>query len=356
MQPADLYPASSIVPRLEDPSARSILVVDDEAPVRDLMSRWLEYGGYTVATASTAEEALGLMEATPSAVALCDIRLPGRDGLWLADRIRHVFPETAVIMASGVQDVASVGDMPLGVVDYLMKPFGRDRLREAVWRGMEWHTAAFESRRLQEALERDVQVRQARLSEAIATLRLDSDQALDAMLAVLTLSCHETHAHAYRVAALAVRTARELDLPAEEIGTVERGALLHDFGKLAMPESILRKPAPLTDQERQLIRQHPRVGYELIAHLPYLEDAAVIVRDAQERVDGLGYPRGIRGEEITIGARIVCVADAYDTMTRSRSYREAISPAQAIRELERCAGTQFDARVVESFRRVMGTT
>ncbi|HEX2453567.1 MAG TPA: HD domain-containing phosphohydrolase [Vicinamibacterales bacterium] len=356
MQPADLYPASSIVPRPEDPSARSILVVDDAESVRNLMSRWLESGGYTVATASTAEEALDLMEAGPSAVALCDIRLPGHDGLWLADRIRHAFPETAVIVASGVQDVGSIPNMPLGVVDFLMKPFGRDRLREAVWRGMEWHTAAFDSRRLQETLERDVRVRQARLADAIATLQLDSDRALEAMLSVLTLSCHDSYAHAYRVATLAVRTAKELGLGAGDVTTIQRGALLHDFGKLAMPESLLRKPAPLSDLERRLIRQHPTVAYELIAGLPYLQDAAVIVRDAQERVDGLGYPQGSRGDEVSIAARIVCVADAYDTMTRPRSYREAISPSEAIRELERCAGSQFDRRVVEAFARVMATS
>jgi len=175
------------------------------------------------------------------------------------------------------------------------------------------------------------------------------------MLAVLTLSCHESYAHAYRVAALAVRTARELDLTPKEIAAVERGALLHDFGKLAMPESILRKPAPLTDDERRLIRRHPAIGCALILSLPYLEDAAAIVRDAQERVDGLGYPRGLCADAISIGARIVGVADAYDTMTRPRSYREAISPVDAIVELERCAGTQFDGRVVEAFRRVMGT-
>ena len=184
-----------------------------------------------VATVSTAEEALNAMETAPPAVALCDIRLPGRDGLWLAERIRDAFPETAVIMASGVQDVATVGSLPLGIVGYLMKPFGRDRLREAVWRGMEWHRAAFDSRRQQEALERDVRARQARLAETVAALRLDSDNSLDAMLAVLTLSCHDGYATRNRVAALAVRTAQQLELSACGIGPVERGALLHDFGK-----------------------------------------------------------------------------------------------------------------------------
>jgi cyclic di-GMP phosphodiesterase len=355
MHPADLYPSSSLLARPEDASARSILVVDDEAGVRDLLSRWLESGGYSVATAGSAEEALDRMEAVPAAVALCDIRLPGRDGLWLADRIRHAFPATAVIVATGMQDLGpAVASLRQGVVDYLMKPFGRDRLREAVWRGMEWHTSEFESRRLQETLERDAQVRQSHLASAIAALQSDPDQTLDGILAMLTLGCHDAYAHAYRVAALAVGTARELNLSDQELATIERGALLHDLGKLAMPESLLRKPAPLNDLERRLIRRHPAIGFALIEHLPNLGEAAALVRDVHERADGLGYPRGISGVHVSIGARIVCVADAYDTMTRPRTYRNAISPLDALRELERCAGTQFDRRVVDTFRRVVG--
>ena len=130
-----------------------------------------------------------------------------------------------------------------------------------------------------------------------------------------------------------------------DVTTVERGALLHDLGKLAMPEAVLRKPAPLTVEEQRLIRRHPRIGHELIAHVPYLSLAAPIVRDAHERIDGLGYPQGSRAGEVSIGARIVSVADAYDTMTRARVFRDAMSPAAALAEIERCSGTQFDPTV-----------
>ena len=153
---------------------------------------------------------------------------------------------------------------------------------------------------------------------------------------------------------LSASLARILGLDADDVATIERGALLHDLGKLVIPEALLRKPAPLTAEERALIRLHPRVGSDLISGIPYLVAAAAVVRDAQERLDGLGYPRGVRGEDLPLAARIVTVADAYDTMTRARVFRDAMSPSEAILELDRCTGTQFDRRVVEALTRVLG--
>ncbi|HZB24595.1 MAG TPA: HD domain-containing phosphohydrolase [Vicinamibacterales bacterium] len=334
---------------------RSVLVVDDENGVRDLMSRWLRLGGYAVSSASDADQALDLVKDEPPAVALCDIRMPGHDGLWLADRIRHDHPETAVIMATGVHDVgAAVESLRHGVVDYLTKPFDRDRLSDAVVRAYEWHCSAVDARRWREALEVDMHRRHARLKTTIAGLRIDTDQTLDAMLSKLTADDRDAYAHAYRVAALSTSMARVLGLDQADIATIERGALLHDLGKLAMPQALLRKPAPLTPDERTMIRLHPRLGSELIDGVRYLSGAAQIVRDAHERVDGRGYPRGIGSDALPMGARIVTVADAYDTMTRPRVFRDAVSPRAALSELERCCGTQFDAAAVGALRRVLG--
>jgi response regulator RpfG family c-di-GMP phosphodiesterase len=332
----------------------SVLIVDDENGVRDLLTRWLEAGGYSVTTAANAEEALGRLEVAPPAVALCDIRMPGRDGLWLAERIRRSYPETAVIMATGVQDVGpAVQTLRQGVIDYLTKPFGRDRLQEAVTRGLEWHQSAWDARRWRESLEQEMAIRRSRLNDAVTALSIDSDDTLDSMMSMLTLTDREAYAHGYRVAALAVSVARTIGLPQEAWDTIERGALLHDVGKFAVPEAILRKPAPLTVEELLLVRCHPSIGSDLIAQIPYLHSAAPIVRDAHERMDGLGYPRGVRSTDVSIGARIVCVADAYDTMTRPRVFRDAISPSEALLELQRCSGTQFDPLVVDAFRRVI---
>src|SRR3954468_24603745 len=171
---------------MEQGLSQSVLVVDDEIGVRELIARWLASGGYDVQTAANADEAMQRVHDGAPAVALCDIRMPGHDGLWLAHQIRHDAPETAVIMATGVPDVGSaVTSLRQGVIDYLMKPFGRDRLRESVVRGVEWHKSARDWRCWLEALEGEIEGRRQRLSEAIAALPIESDRSLDAVLSML---------------------------------------------------------------------------------------------------------------------------------------------------------------------------
>jgi putative nucleotidyltransferase with HDIG domain len=331
-------------------ASRAVLIVDDEASVRHIMRRWLESRGYTVTVAADAVKALACLSASPTAVALCDLRMPGRDGLWLTDQLRREYPDTAVIIATGVNDVAAaVEGLRQGVVDYLTKPFDRERLFDAVSRGVEWHRAAADSRRWREALEREMRERYARLESMFLAWPIDSEDSVDALLSTITAGNSEAYAHAYRVAALAASLARALGLSDEEIETIERGGLLHDVGKLAMPEAVLRKPAPLTSEEQRVIRMHPNLAATLIERVPYLAASAAVVRGAQERLDGLGYPAGSRGEAVSLGARIVAVADAYDTMTRARVFRDAITPAAALSELARCSGTQFHPRVVQTF-------
>src|SRR6476620_9253561 len=175
-------------PPIPDYAARahSVLIVDDDNSVRSLMARWLEAGGFQVTTAGSAEEALGRLHESAPAVALCDIRMPGHDGVWLAERIRQEYRETAVIMATGVQDVGpAVQTLRQGVIDYLTKPFGRDRLREAVTRGLEFHKSAWDARLWRESLEQEMSIRRARLHDAITAVRVESDESLDAMVSML---------------------------------------------------------------------------------------------------------------------------------------------------------------------------
>lgn len=332
-------------------AAASVLIVDDELGVRDLLTRWLENLGVSVQTAGTAEEALGCLASVTPAVAVCDIRMPGKDGLWLAARIRQQCPETAVIMASGVQDIGpAIQSLRQGVIDYLTKPFGRVRLQEAVSRGIEWHRAACDARRWRETLEEELYTRWERLSRAITTLGIDSDDSLDAMLSIVMLDDREAYLHARRVAAAATRLGRAFGMDGDALKTLERAALLHDVGKLAMPDAVLRKPAPLTADERTLIRRHPQIGSDLVAGVPFLVAASAIVAEVHERVDGHGYPRGVTIDTLSLSARIIAVADAFDTMTHPRVFRDAMSAGDALLELERCVNAQFDAEVVERFR------
>ena len=192
------------------------------------------------------------------------------------------------------------------MIDYLTKPFGRDRLREAVTRGLEWHESAWDARRWRESLEQEMTIRRARLSEAIAGVRVDSDDQVDSMFAMLTLTDREMYGHGYRVAALAVSIARILGLPDEAFGTIEHGALLHDIGKLALPEAILRKPAPLTVEELLLVRRHPAIGSELFASRTV--PARVRCRLSARPTSGWtasAIPHGVHAAEVSIGARIV---------------------------------------------------
>lgn len=196
----------------------TVLVVDDEVGVRELLARWLQVLGFNVLDAGSADQALAIVRDQPIAVALCDIRMPGRDGLWLAEQLRRVSCDTAIVMATGVQDVGSaVASLRQGAIDYLLKPFGRDRLREAVTRGLEWHRAAVDARQSSDRRGVEAQERHRRLSEALAALKIESRESLDAMLSMLSLQDAGMLAHSRRVAQHAVATGKLLGLADEEL-------------------------------------------------------------------------------------------------------------------------------------------
>ena len=329
---------------------RSVLIVDDEPSVRNVMRRWLESRGYSVSIASDTDEALQRIAAEAPSVVLCDLRMPGHGGLWLTELLRREYPEVAVIIATGVNDVsAAVEGLRQGVVDYLTKPFDRERLFDAVARAVDWHRSAADVRHWRESLEAEMRSRQEQLTDVIDAWPVDSDRTLDALLVAVAGPSPDIYGHSQRVAALAASLARALDQPADDAVLIERGGLLHDLGKLAMPEAVLRKPAPLTAEERRIIRLHPAIGARLLERIPYLAPVVDIVRDSQERLDGHGYPAGLRGDDVPLAARIVSVADAYDTMTHARVFRDACTPKAALAELVRHRGTQFDPRVVDAF-------
>lgn len=327
----------------------AVLVVDDEAGVRDLMTRWLRAIGYRVVPAASAEEALAVADTTPVAVALCDIRMPGRDGLWLAEQLRRRSPATALVMATGVQDVGSaVTSLRHGVIDYLMKPFGRDRLREAVERGFEWHRGTAAARRSREALHEEARLRREHLTQAMAAVPLESRAAIDTLLALLTVREPALLGHSRRVAALAVRAGRMLGLAPEGLDAVDVAGLVHDVIKLSLPDALLHGEGPLRPEDADLVREVPQHAHDLLVRIPALAPAAALVRDAFERWDGTGYPRGLAGADVALGSRILGVADAYDTMIHPRRFAPARSPEDARAELRRVAGTQFDPAVVDA--------
>jgi putative two-component system response regulator len=321
----------------------SVLLVDDDQPLRRVVRQWVDALGFRVREAADADQALRALDEEPAGIAVCDVGMPGPSGVWLASRIRELFPDTAVIMATAARDVeTAVASLRNQVVDYLLKPFDRARLLEALSLGRDWHNAAVAQEGLQHALQDRLRARRAAVAAALAQVQETPQDALEGLMAILQLHERDGRGHATRVARLSVAIGDELGFDDDSLETLEYGALLHDIGKLDMPASILSKPAPLDDYEWRVMRTHPQVGYDLLRNQPRFADAAEIVLAHHEAYDGSGYPRGLQGTRIPKPARILAVADAYDSMTHPHTQRPPMLPALAVEEIERCSGRQFD--------------
>lgn len=321
----------------------SVLVIDDEPSLRTLVRRWVDSSGFRAREAESAEEALFAMEREVADIALCDVKMGGRDGIWLASQIRRLYPQTAIIMATGQNDLDTVvASLCNDCVDYLLKPFDRGRLTEALTLARDWHAASSGIDVLQHRLQDRIRGRRASIAAELAEAQDSESGAVDTLITLLQLHERDGRRHAVRVSRLAVAMGDELGLDDHALDVLERGALLHDIGKLDMPVAILAKPAPLDDEEWQVMRTHPRVGYDLLRNQARFADAAEIVLSHHEAWDGSGYPRQLRRDDIPLAARVLAVADAYDSMTQPHTQRPAMSPAMAVQEIERCRGRQFD--------------
>jgi putative nucleotidyltransferase with HDIG domain len=260
--------------------------------------------------------------------------MPGRNGVWLAERIRERFPTTAVIMATSVDDAdVAVATLSNDVVDYLLKPFDSARLREALALGLDWHRASVGDEELHQVLQSRMRSRRADVAATLARAQATAQQAADSLLSMLQMHEKDGRGHSTRVTRLAMAIADELGCSDDDIEGLEFGAMLHDVGKIDMPTEILCKPAPLTEAEWDVMRTHPQVGYDLVRKLPRLERAAEIVLAHHEAFDGSGYPHRLKGNDIPLGARILTIADSYDSMTHPHTQRPAMPPEMAVREI-----------------------
>jgi putative nucleotidyltransferase with HDIG domain len=322
--------------------------------MRGILGLWIRDLGFDLREAESAEAALDELRHAPAAIAVCDVHMSGANGVWLAARIRERYPSTAIVMATSGHEVdIAVSSLQNDVVDYLLKPFDRSRLTEALALGLDWHRASTSGDTLHQALQDRLRTRRARVAGAIAEAQASPDKAMHGLIAMLQLHQRDAFGHATRVARLAVALADELRVSDQLMIDVEHGALLHDIGKLEMPVEILSKPALLTEEEWRLMRTHPEVGYEIVRRLPGLEHAAEILRAHHEAFDGSGYPHGLKGRSIPFGGRILTVADSFDSMTHPHTQRPPMLPSLAVREIERCRGTQFDPDVAVALGAVL---
>ncbi|HXE79470.1 MAG TPA: HD domain-containing phosphohydrolase [Vicinamibacterales bacterium] len=324
-----------------------MLVVDDEPGVREMLASWVVAAGYSCDAAASADEALACAKRRGPAVALLDLALPGRDGMWLARALRRQNRDTALLMVTGLQRFdAAVEGMRLGVTDYLLKPFTRTELLAALEAALCARERSIRWRMENDQLRAEIASRTVELAEAFAAVRNESAGALDALLVALHTRNPEACAHARRVAAMAARLAQAMGVEEPDLSDTVHGALLHDIGKVAMPDALIHKPGKLTDEEIRIIRTHARIGHDIIAAVPALRGAARVVLHSHESWDGSGYPTGLAGEQIPIGSRITAVVDTFDALTHGRVYRGPVPFELAAAELRRCAGTQFDPTAV----------
>jgi len=342
-----------------------ILVVDDEEPIREIVSSMLCNAGFTCEQACSGVEALAILDSGQKfELMLSDLMMPELDGIGLLERAREKFPDMPVVMVTAVHDISvALAAIRNGAYDYLLKPFEREQLVAMVRRALENRRLKLENRAYQTNLESLVSARTEQLRKAMGDLRQamsdlerSYDITLEALGDALDLKDAETEGHSKRVTAFTIAMARAMGLTDDKIRIIARGAFLHDIGKMAIPDAILRKPGALTEEEKELMKEHCYRGYQMLRKIPFLQEAAEIVYSHQERYDGTGYPRGLAGEEIPLGARIFSIADALDAITSDRPYRAAQSVDAARDEILQWAGRQFDPKIVEVFLGMPQTT
>lgn len=329
-----------------------LLIVDDEVEVRGVL-RDLLGDTYQCTEAASAEEALAQLRDLNYELVISDITMSGMSGLEMIPHVKVVSPDTVIVMISGMQTIESAIDaLRLGAFDYLMKPFDLRQAEAAVARALEHHELVVAKQRYENHLEELVDQRTAELDQALDSLENAYRSTLQALTAALEARDAETHGHSERVVTFSLRLGREYGLTAPQMKALEFGSLLHDIGKIGVPDAILRKPAKLTDEEWVRMREHPTHGQQILRGIKFLEGPARVVAQHHEKWDGSGYPLGLKAEEIDICARIFSVADAFDAITSDRVYRQGRPYEAASQELDEWADRQFDPKVVEAFHRV----
>lgn len=322
------------------------LLVDDDADLRRAMAHVLEGMGLACLEAGSGLEALTLLDqAGELPLLVSDVSMPGLDGLGLLREVRRQYPDMAVVMLSGIREAeTAVACLQAGALDYITKPALLGEIQSRIRRALEKRRLVLQNRYYQENLERLVDRQAARIKEMFLEGVQTLVQALDA-------KDPYTRGHSTRVSLYAERIAEQLGFSGQALEDIRLGAALHDIGKIGTPESILRKPGPLTSEEFTSISEHTVLGERILAPLVRQNPLVLsIVRSHHERVDGAGFPDHLEGPRIPWAARIVAVADAYDAMTTDRSYRASLDPAVALAELESHAGSHFDREVVAAFR------
>ncbi len=329
---------------------RTVLLVDDDRRVREVLHEIFVSNGFTVHLARNGRDGLERFTSLRPPLTVTDVNMPLMNGLEFLKAAREIDPDAAIIVLTGVGDVkTAVESLKHGAHDFIIKPVNVDELLIAADRALERRQLLIERREYQVTLERRVEEATRNLKAAYVQLQDTYRATLEALGSALDTRDVGTESHSRRVHGYSLTIARAYDVPETEITDLEHGVLLHDIGKIGIPDAILLKPGPLNPEEWRTMRMHPEIGKRLVERIPFLRGAVPVVYCHHERWDGTGYPRGLEGENIPLAARIFSVADALDAMTFDRPYSRAISFVSAREEIQRCAGSHFDPAVVEAF-------
>jgi response regulator RpfG family c-di-GMP phosphodiesterase len=333
--------------------------VDDEEPIRKMLVDFLGRK-YLCITAASAEEATRILSVGLADLVLTDISMPGTSGLQLCETVHKTYPNTVVVMMSGNTEIQfAIEAMRQGAFDYITKPFDLPQVMISIERAIRYQDLVNARRDYEASLEGTVQLRTQELrsvnqdlNQTLEILYSNYRATLRALAEALEARDCETRGHSDRVVAYCLRLGREVGLAHSDLIRLEQGALLHDIGKIGVPDAILLKRGGLTEVEWAEMRQHIAYGLRIIDRIDFLSGARPVVGQHHEKYDGSGYPDGLKGKAIHINARIFAVADAFDAITSDRPYRPARSYAEARREIIACTDTHFDPEVVKSFLRI----
>ena len=328
----------------EDAAKVRVLVVDDEEFLRSIVRERLEIAGYSVEEASNGNEALAMLQSSgPYSVLLTDIRMPGMDGITLLREWGKKSPGSAgIVMSANAELDTAVHALKMGACDYITKPFNFDVLLITI-------ENALRKKDLERQLDDYRTNLENKVKEQTDVINSMYVRSIDAMIKALEAKDFYTRGHSQRVTLYSVAIAEELGVTGQELEDLYRASVLHDLGKIGVREAVLNKPGKLTEEEFADIICHPETAVRILEPIPFFRPLLSAILHHHERFDGKGYPSRLVGKNIPLASRIMTIADTFDAMTSTRAYRKALPVADAIAEIRRCSGTQFDPDIVPAF-------
>lgn len=330
-----------------------IMVVDDEPMVRKTIQVILQQYGYEVEAFDSAEAAIDVMQGPrgPSYdLVLTDLNMPGKSGIELLQEIASVQDSVVKIVITGYATVDNaVSSLREGAYDFIQKPVRATQLHATIRRALEYRRLKIENARYHAHLEELVRERSAQLAASLEEIKRSHEFTLEALVAMLDARENQTGRHSVRVRDLSVALGERIGFGDDDLRMLAQGALLHDIGKISVSDAILLKPGPLLPEEWEVMRRHPETGYRILQNSSYLKDAAALVWEHHESYDGSGYPRGLKGEQISMGARVFKIIDVYEAMRSDRVYRASMPVEEVALFIREHSGRDFDPSVVDSF-------